>query len=386
MTKFNRALVWFLMLTKRLILQWSFIIMLCAIPVVVSLTNVIVSDDDTGILHIALSYEEEDETVDKIIKKLMDEDSVIQYSLVPSVEEARQGVKNQTYDVAWIFPGDFKEKMDEYIKSYNGEPFIEIFLREETIPMRVAKQKLFAAVYSEFSYSIFKNFIYEEIVSEEVVPEQELMDTYSRMPRGQDIIEIEKLNAKVKKNETSNYLNAPIRGLLSLIVMLCTLTGAMYYLKDMQEGKYDWLPYRKRILPAWASCFAGSTLACVTMLIAVMVSGIGIGFLNEIVPTILFAIAAAGFGTVFCIIIRSPGKLGALIPGILIVMLALSPIFFNVRAIMEVSYMLPTYHYLYAVHNKNYYLYLMLYCVIVYAVIFVLNILVSNIKSNKSIL
>jgi len=386
MTKLKRALVWFLMLTKRLVLQWGFVIMLCAIPIVVSLTNVLVSDDDNGILHIALSYEEKDEAVEKVITKLMEEDSVIQYKLVPTPDEARLGVKNNTYDVAWIFPKDFKEKLDAFIKSDNEEPFIEIFLREETIPIRIAKQKLFSAIYSDFSYSIYKNFVYEVLVTDEQVSEEEVLETYSRMPREQDIIEVEKLNAKVKKDESSNYLNAPIRGLLSLIVMLCTLTGAMYYLKDMQEGKYDWLPYRKRILPAWASCLAGSSLACLTMLVAVLISGIGTGFLNEILPTILFALAAAGFGTVFCIIVRSPGKLGALIPGIIIVMLALSPIFFNVRSMLAISYMLPTYHYLYAIHNVNYFWYYILYCIAVYAVVFVLNMLVSNIKGNKSIL
>ncbi len=384
MTKLNKAFVWFLMLTKRLLLQWGFVVMLCAIPVIVMLTNAAMGED-SGIVHIVLSYEQKDEAVDRIISNLMNEDGVIRFSVEENPEIAREGVREYKYDAAWIFPGEYIKKMDEYITSGKDE-FIRIIEREETIPLKIANEKLFAAIYSDFSYSIYKNFTYKELVSENVVPESELRDAYDSMPRSRDIIKIEKLDSTVTNPETMNYLNVPIRGILSLLVVLCTLTGAMYFLKDTKEGKYDWMPYKRRVLPAWASCFSAALLSCITMLITILASGLGTGILNELLPTVLFAVMTAGFGTLLSFIVRSPGRLGALIPGIIIVMLVLSPIFFNLKVMAPISRMLPTFYYLYSVYNHTYLMYSCLYCVIIYGVVIVLNYFASNLKENKSII
>ena len=384
MTKLNKAFVWFLMLTKRLLLQWGFVVLLCSIPIIVSLTNIAMKED-SGIMHVALSYEHKDEAVDQVISRLTSEDGVMRFSVLDDPEMARRGVKEHKYDAAWIFSGDYKKNLDYYIGT-DEKAFITVIQREENIPLQISREKLFAAIYTDFSYSVYKNFMYKEIVSENAVPESELKNTYDRMPRSRDIIRIEKLDSNVENPETINYLNVPIRGILSLLVVLCTLAGAMYFLKDTKEGKFDWMPYKRRAIPAWASCFSAALLSGIIMLITLQVSGIGTGVLNELLPTFLFLIAVSGFGTLLCFIVRSPGRLGALIPGIIIVMLVLSPIFFNLKVLAPISRMLPTYYYLYSVYNHTYLIYTCIYCAVVYGLVIIVNYFASNLKGNKSII
>jgi len=385
MSQLRKAFVWFYMLGKRLLHQWGFVVLLCAIPIIVTVTNVAMSQD-SGVLRVVLCNENKDPAAEEIIEKLMEEDSVILFSTVATPDEAVKAVESHKFDAAWIFPDNFSEKLDDYMGKRSSEPFVRVVEREENISLRIAKEKLFGAIYPEVSYSLYKNYVYSEIVSEDDIPESAIKSKYDSMPRSKDIIKLEKLNGEKESANKINYLNSPIRGILSLIVVLCSLTAAMYFLKDQSEGKFDWMPYRKRIIPALASCLSASLLSSIAVFLAIQFSGISTGFFNEIIPTILFIIGTAGFCTILCTFVRSPGKLGALIPGIIIIMLALSPIFFNLKVLRPVRLMLPTYYYLQAIYNVKYYLYFAFYCVAVYGIAFILNMIFSNIKNKKFVI
>lgn len=385
MSQLRKGFVWFYMLSKRLLHQWGFVILLCAIPIIVFATNTAMLQE-SGVLRIALCNEAGDELAEKVVKKLLEEDSVILFSRVENPEVAKKGVEKHIYDSAWIFPEDFSEKLDGFVGGRTKKPFVQVFEREDNISLRISKEKLFGAIYSEVSYSTFKNFVYSELVTENDISEAELRTRYDEMPRGRDIIQIEKLNNEKKSVGDVNYLNSPIRGILSLIVVLCALTAAMYFLKDQAEGKFDWMPYKKRIIPALASCFSAALLSSVAVFLAIQFSGISTGFCNEIIPTVLFVVGTAGFCVILCTLVRSPGKLGALVPGILIVMLVLSPIFFNLKVLRPIRLMLPTYYYLKAVYNPKYCYYFIMYIIAVYGSAFILNMIFSNIKNKKFVI
>ena len=183
-----------------------------------------------------------------------------------------------------------------------------------------------------------------------------------------------------------NFLTGPVRGLLSLILVLTVLAASMYFLKDQEEGKYDWLPSYKRILPAFALCLSSVTFTGSAIFVGLLVSGVYVGFFREIFLMVLFIFATTGFGLVFCIVFRSYGKLGAAIPGILVSMLALSPIFFNLSILRPIRLLIPTHYYLYAIHNSKYYMYMIYYCIFIYSASFILNYLFSrNEKRNTTI-
>lgn len=79
-----------------------------------------------------------------------------------------------------------------------------------------------------------------------------------------------------------------------------------------------------------------------------------------------------------CTVFRSPGKLGATIPGLIIVMGVMCPIFFNVNFLGWFRWFLPPYYYLNAITRADYILYMALYSVCSYILAYVLNILLNR--------
>ena len=386
MTRLRKGFIWFYMLSKRMLHKWSFLLLLCLVPLMIPLINVAMSLD-SGIVHVVLCNEGNDKSAESIIHALMAEESVIRFSTVTTSEEAEKIVREHSADTAWIFLENFSEDLDAYTARNSSEPFIRIIERENTIATKIAREKLFGAIYSDVSYSVYKNFSYEEIVDAETVSEETVREYYDSTQRKNNIIKIEKLDAdENQKPSKVNYLTAPLRGILALLVMLCTITAAMFFLQDQARGSFDWLTPKKRIVPAMATCLSAACLSGVAVFIAILCSDITTGFSRELIPMILFLIAATGFCTLLCLFFRSPGRLGALIPGIIIAMLVLSPIFFNVKVLRPIRLMLPTHYYLHSIYNTSYYIYMLMYIAVIYLLIFVVNACLANKKFNKTII
>ena len=330
------------------------------------------SSGDSGILTIALAAEDDDPMASAVIRSLTESRSLIRYITCPSAAAATEAVKKQQADSAWIFKEEISKKSEAVGAGKSAKPLVEIIMREESIPLNLSRELLYGALFPHLSYQIYENFVYENLVTEENVPKNSIEEYYRAIPENDSIIEIKRLNQDAPVSKT-NYLTAPLRGILSLLVVLCGLAAAMYFLQDQTEGKYDWLSPRRRILPAFASCLSAVLFAALAVLIALFCSGFSVGFRNECIAMLLFAMASSGFCLLFCIIFRSPGKLGATIPGIMISLLALSPIFFNLKVLRPIRLLLPTYYYLQSTYNSQYYVFALFYCIGVYAVAVLLN-------------
>ena len=383
--KIHKYFIWFFMLSKRLLCQWSFVVLLCLIPISVILTNAAISQK-SGIFHILLCNESYDEQAAQIIDSIMKDDGVIMFSLCDSSAKAQEAVQNHEADAAWVFPEHFGEQMSLFASGVDKEPFIQIIELEESVTMAIAREKLFGAIYRDYSRAIYESFAYEEVVNKNKVPLQTVRSYYDTLQRRRDVIQIERMDAPEREENKLTYLTAPIRGILSLMVVLCALAATMYFLKEQAVGKFAWLSPRKRVIPAMASCFSAASLSGIAVLGAIQFSGISMGFLQELISMILLIISATGFCILLSVLLRSPGKLGAMMPGLIIIMLVLSPIFFNLKVLRPIRLMLPTYYYLQSVYNYKYYFYTILYCIAIYLVSFIINYIFAEYKYRQSII
>ena len=372
MTVLKKCFVWYRKLTKLLLHQWSIVVLLCLVPAVIPLTNLTVSQD-SGVLHIVVYS---DGTADRITDSLITQDSIIHFSKADSPENAKKAVAQHKADAAWIFTDDFLKKLDSFASGKENEPIIEIVEREPSIPLNISKEKLFSSIYRDYSFSIYKNFVYTKI--SDSLTDEKLYEQYISYGSGESVIDVYQIDGKAPDTQNINYLNAPIRGLLALVTLLCALTSAMYFLKDQQDGKFDWMPIKRRLPIAFAYCLSACVLASAAMLGSILISDISKGFWAEIISIIPFALQSSLFCTVFCLIFRSPGKLGAMLPGFMIIIMALSPIFFNLKVLRPIRLMLPTHYYLYSIQNSDYYLYSVLYCILAGIVIAVINALLPS--------
>lgn len=364
------------MFSKRLLHKFSFILLLCLIPAVIPITNAFLSDD-SGILHVVLCSKDNDAATKKAIDNLVDSDGIIRYTVSTSEEKAIEAVSTFKADAAWIFTENLSENIDEYVKGNSKNPLVRCINREESVTHQISREILYGALYSDIGYSIYKNFTLENVKPTEPLTESEIQEYYAETQRRGDIVKSEHLNSTVPPMDT-NYLTAPLRGILILLIMLCTLAATLYYLKDQQEGKYDWLAPQKRLAPAFASCLSASVFSAIAVYIALQITGLSTGLLRDLVGMLLYTFCSTGFCLVLCVLFRSPGKLGATIPGLLIIMLVLSPIFFSGNQLMFIRLCLPPYYYLQSTYDNSYYLYMIYYCAGAYGLAFILNIMLNR--------
>ena len=386
MTKIQRTFTWFWMLGKRLLKQWSFVLLLCLIPILVPTVNMAISED-SGLVHIVLCHEGNDIKAQSIISSLQERDTLARFSTATSAQEATKMIANHKADLAWIFPDDFSKMLDDYAGNRSNHPVVSVIERESNMANRIANEMLFSAIYPDFAYDIYRNFSEENVVDQHNVSEDVLMEYYNKLPKTNDVVSTEKLNmdGAVSTIEV-NYLNAPIRGLLAIMVLLCTLTAAMYTIRDRGEGCFDWLPPQKRLVPLCGSCFAAAILSATVMLISLLISKMAGNLWIELLSALLLIITVTAFSLLVSLPFSSYGKFGAVIPGILIVSLVLSPIFFNFPALENYYRLLPIYYYLNGIYQTKYHLWALLYAGILFLLTIGGNYLISQQKKQNHII
>ncbi len=383
MNSMRKCFVWFCMLTKRLLFQWSFILILCIIPIVMPLANVFMNQE-SGVFHVALCNEDKSERSAEIIESILNRESVVRFTYVNTREEAERAVRTKKADAAWIIKDGFRENLIDHVNAERTGAVIDIIEQEETIITKISRELLFGAIYRDLSYEIYRDFSLDVLSPD--VPEEEMRSIYENQEKMGQVIVSRKLNTNKPVKSDVNYLTAPIRGILSLVMLLCSLAAAIYHLKDRKDGRFDWMSHRDRIAPAFASCLGAACISGAVVFIALIVSDVSTGFVNELLSMLLYIPAVTGFSLLLCVCIKSPGKLGALIPGIMIAALALSPIFFELAGVKIFSMLLPTYYYLYSVFDAMYYLYSIVYSIAIYIVAIAVNHIIAEKCQNKSLI
>ncbi len=359
----KNMLLWFFMLAKRLFRKYSFLVILLLIPLLIPLANAAMHAE-SGVLKIALAHEKrENPAAEAIIDTLLEEESILLYTRCASPEEAKEAVETGGADGAWIFAADFADTVESYAARKRNAPLVTVYEREGTVPLQLAREQLYGAIYPQISYAVYENFVKNSF--SDSVTEEDIRFYYDTGAGGDDIIRMEKLHGEETTLKT-NYLTAPLRGLLSLIIMLCGLAAAMYFLQDNAEGRFDWLPSEKRILPAFGTCLAACAASGLAVLVALYAAGIYTSFWRDTVAMLFFVLAAAGFSLLLAMIFRSPGHLGAMMPFFMMGMLALSPIFFHVKRMPVLRLFLPPGYYLQAIHDTKYLFYMVFYIFAVY--------------------
>ena len=202
----KKFLLWFYMLSKRLLHKISFVILICSIPLLVYFANTSMQGE-SGILRISLCTEKGNLGAEDIITNLTEKESVMLFQKTYSLDEAKKSLEMKKVDAIWYFESDFNQKVEDYATGKNTKPFIRVYEREDNIPLKLSREKLFGSVYGKLSYYMFKDFVYTDLVSYEDVSESKVKEYYEQMDRGSDLVEIRKIANKEKTDKkTRNFL------------------------------------------------------------------------------------------------------------------------------------------------------------------------------------
>lgn len=381
MKGFKKFFLWLVMLNKRLLKKISFLLILCSIPLLVVAVN-LMSKQEGGVVNVALCAEDaEDEQARAVMNDLLRDEGIIHYVETESVDEAVSLVQSGKADAAWIFPEGFREDVETFIeKEYLEEGIIRVVEKEDNVILHLSRELLFGKVYSSLSYLIYDHYITQELMKEENISEEELRYYFPKTDSEESLFIFSYLDGEVADVDLS-YMLYPIRGLLALVVVLCGMAMGLYFLQDEERGIFTWMPLNRTVWGSWLYLFPGLLDVGIAVLLGLTFSGVFISIPTELGLMALYLLMVTGFSDVLRRLGGKPVRLGALIPLLSLVMLAVCPIFMGAPNMKWIQLLLPPFYYLNALHNGTY-----LWGMVIYiAVIYTFDYILLKIQQNRKL-
>lgn len=352
----KKALLWFYLMNKRLYRKVIFVGLLLMIPVLV-LGFYSAARETGGIVTVALAQEDPaDLTAETIINRLMEDSRVISF-LKTTPDNAVELVKTGKAEGAWIFPKDTALCIAQYSRG-DSTGFIRVIEREQNVALRLAREKLSGAIYIPAVQNVYLQYLRQYAPETQTVSDEELLSYLEQTHVSGDLFAFYDANGNLRE-ETGNFLQTPLRGLLAVVAVICAAVTAMYYQKDRDAGRFALLPERYSILTE----FAYQTVSAVNMMLVIFISllctGLHHGIWQEVLLSLLYGIGCCLFGMLLRRIFRN--ILSAILPGLLVVLLVGSPVFLDLAALRTVSFCLPATYFIQGGYNYRYLLYLAVY-------------------------
>lgn len=334
------------MLCKRLFRWPGFWVLLALIPAMTFAYSAS-AQEDAGIVTVALARDDANDTLAKAtMEALPQRDGLIRFILCDSREQAVDKVRYGKADCAWVFHAGMAENVTEFIRTRSArDAFVTVYQREDMVLLTLARERLNECVYEAIAKELYLAKLAAESDTLAAMPEEELLSFWESTQIPGELFAYRQVGAA----PAQNHLLSPVRGLLAAIVLLGALGSSMYHQRDMAEGTFSYLPYRLARLPE----LLGGLWACLALSVSCVASlaftGLSHGLGQELLCAAALALGCVSFSMALSRFVPSLNAMAALLPLILCAALVTSPVFFSVKAIAPVGYLMPLSHYLWAI-------------------------------------
>lgn len=354
----KKLLLWLWMLTKRLYKKPTFLVILLLIPVLVLSYNAS-AQKDSGVITIAL-YAEEDPLAAEIMDKLEEESQLIQYKRCDSRAEAKLLVQTGKVDAAWILSDNLQAHIDTFVKSPDStNAFLSVIQREENVAMMLSREKLSGTIYIYLARSFYVDYVRKTFPDLAHLSDDELLAYYDGVDMTDNLFAYDE--DTIAATQDVNYLTAPIRGLLAVIVVLGSMATAMYFIRDMKNGTFQWLPQRLAPLPELGCQLVSAWNICFVALLTLILCRLAKNLLLELLILLLYGLCCGAFAMLLRRLLPSIPAIGTLIPLLIVAMLIICPVFFDLGKLRLVQLLFPPTYYVNAAYNPLYILYMVVH-------------------------
>lgn len=363
----QRLLKWALMLSKRLYKKVTFLAILLAIPVFV-LALSFAAKQDSGFIKIVLTKEDANDVVaTEIVDELLADNTLINFSAVEIPADAVGMVKSGQADAVWIFPSGIGEKIDTYSDiDSNKKPFIKVIEREKTVFSQISREKLTAVMFRYCARACYIDYARTNISALDNLTDEQLLNYYENVAITEELFTFGNVS-NTADNENVGYLTSPIRGILAVLMALCGMAAAMFYMDDEKRGTFSLVRESRKFFVSSACILIAVVNIAMVVLLALFISSLATAFFNELLCMILYCICC----TAFCLFLKelfpSAKMYSATVPLFVVLMVALCPVFFDFSETMAFGRLFPPTYYIYAIYSMEYKLYMLAYSVVVVA-------------------
>lgn len=372
----SKILKWFLMLSKRLYKKPSFVVLLILIPACV-LAFSLIADDDSGFVHIVLAQSNNNDSISsEVINQLLNENSIINFTLSDNPESAIAEVENGLADEAWVFPVDTLSGVEDFVGG-GGDYVVSVVTREQNVSLRIAREKLTAALYKYCAKAYYIDYIRANISQLDALSDEQLTVYFENVKVDEELFVFGNPADVSNNSADANYLLSPIRGLLAILAVICAMAATMYYMQDELAGTFSYVKQKQKGLTALGCVLTAVINVSVVLFLSLCLSSLMHNVFKEILALLLYALCCSAFCLLLKQIFSSLRTYAAVIPLFAIIFIGVCPVFFDFRSLSFLQMLLPPTYYVNAIYNNTYFIGMIVYT----AVCFALSLALKSIKS-----
>mgnify|MGYP000875471398 CR=1 FL=1 len=281
----RQFLRWEYLLCKRFFRRKSFLVLLLLLPLMGLLIRA-GSREKSGILEIGIVAEEKEgkssPLAASIAENLLQSESVLHYRSVKSESAARDLLRAGKLDAAWILPVDLETRVARMAAGKNI-PLVDVLEREDSALVKLSRENLYRALFPTVSYEIYRNFLAENFDCDPDDPAftKEIAARYAEIQIDGDLISY--VNEGGREAAAVSYLRAPLRGMGALWLLLMSFVALLYYLEDLRQGMFDFVPRAAQRRYALRYLIAVQGLASLAFLALLLAGGLGLAILLVLV-------------------------------------------------------------------------------------------------------
>ena len=343
----RRFFLWCRLLTKRNLRRKGYLAVLLSAPLLALLLS-LAAKQGGGLVTVALYREDgEDLTAQAAVGRLLAEDGALRCFETESEVQARAAVASGEADAAWLFLDGAEEAVAEF--DALGPPAVHIVEREDTVLLMLAREKLAASLYPEMSFGIFTRYL--RALDPDAPDAATLRRYYNAVAVSDPVLEFSFADGGEVADE--QFLSAPLRGLLALLVLLAAFASGLYSFREEERESFVWLPGGKRRLLPVLCHLTAVVPAALSALLSLAVAMLLAEPWREGTALLLYCLGCALFGETVRLLCRSERLYAALIPLLLIAALLLSPIFLDLTMLRPLQLVFPPFLYLKAVYRTR---------------------------------
>ena len=350
----KKAFLWFWMLTKRLYKKPTFVAILILIPLLVLCYNA-ASRADSGMITVALAQQDDDVLAARVVQELSDSSQLLRCVVCDSAQRAEELVRLGKADTAWILHEGFTQKLEAFVASPTARnAFVTVLVREDTVLLKLSREKLSGAMYALYAKMIATDFVRENIPGLSHVSDGTLAQYYENTFDGTELFVYDETDPASANAQNTHYLTAPVRGLLAVVIVLCGMASGMYWQEDLRRGTFGWLSGRGKCFAELGCQMVALVNVAAVVLVALYFAGMTASLGAELAAMGLYVLCVAAFCAALRRLCASLRVLGTLLPLLVVMMLVICPVFFDLGPLRGVQYLLPPTYYLNGVFDKSY--------------------------------
>lgn len=351
----------FYMLFKQYIRKPECLLLLLSLPVMTILFSHVAKTEEQPIQAVcyfpSVTQEDLDDAADSdntlqastalasLAHKLSMYDGLYTFRLCASEQEVYDAVAASRAECGYIF----SETLYEEMLSGNLKGLITTVASPSTTMLPVINETVYSLAFEDLALLSLERYLEEDsVVSAEyniLYDNAEIEELYQKYMLGDSTFHFEYDGSPEDyRLTTTTVLLSPIRGLLSVLLLLSALTGAISYYRLAENPVFD--TWKVRI-----GCITIPVLCTLpVMLICIHFAGLSAGFFKEICLLILFAAACIIATTLLTLLIKKRVIFTSLLPLYILACLVFTPVFIDISvflpALKPLSYLFLPYYYL----------------------------------------